>query len=56
MSNGVILPYTLYTVIGTSLDGERRVLLTLIKEGKENLEGWKEVLKNLLSRGVRRVL
>jgi hypothetical protein len=36
-------------VIGTSLDGERRVLLTLIKEGKENLEGWKEVLKNLLS-------
>ena len=56
MSNGVIVPYTLYTVIGTSLEGERRILLSLIKEGKETLEGWKEVLKNLLSRGVRRAL
>jgi transposase-like protein len=42
MNNGTIVPYTLYTVIGTSLDGERRVLLSLIKEGKETLEGWKE--------------
>ena len=56
MNNGVIVPYTLYTVIGTSLEGERKVLLSLIREGKETLEGWKEVLKNLLSRGVRRVL
>ena len=56
MSNGVIVPYTLYTVIGTSLEGERRILLSLIREGKETLEGWKEVLKNLLSRGVRRTL
>ena len=54
--DGVINPHTIYTVVGTTLEGERKVLVSMIKEGNENLQGWKEVLKNLLSRGVRRVL
>ncbi len=56
MTDGVIVPHTVYTVIGTSLEGERKILLSLVKEGNESLQGWKEVLKSLLSRGVRRVL
>ncbi len=56
MVDGIIVPYTVYTVIGTSLEGERRVFLSLIREGGENLQGWKDALKNLLSRGIRRVL
>jgi transposase-like protein len=56
MVDGVITPYTVYIIVGTSLDGERKVLVSMIKEGNENLQGWKDVLKNLLSRGIRRVL
>lgn len=56
MVDGTITPYTVYTVVGTSLDGERKVLVSMVREGNENLQGWKDVLKALLSRGVRRVL
>lgn len=56
MVDGVIIHHTVYTIVGTSLDGERKILVSMVKEGNESLSGWKEVLKNLLSRGVRRVL
>ena len=56
MVDGMIRPHVIYTVIGTTLEGERKILLTFIKEGNERLDTWKKTLNNLLSRGLRRVL
>ncbi len=56
MIDGLIKPYVIYTVVGTSLEWERKILLSLIKEGNENIDMWKKVLGNLISRGLRRVL
>lgn len=46
----------IYVVIGISLEGKKRVLTCEAHTGKESLEGWKKVLKNLITRGLRRVL
>jgi len=37
-------------------DGRKQVLTCLPRPGRENLEDWKAVLRNLLERGLRRVL
>jgi putative transposase len=46
----------IYVVIGISLDGKKRVLASEAHTGSESLEGWKKVLKSLITRGLRRVL
>jgi transposase-like protein len=46
-------PYTIYTVIGIGRDGKKRVLASQPIAGRESLEGWKKVLKDLLERGLR---
>lgn len=51
-----IIPYTIYTVAGISLDGKKQILITEPRKGEEKLEDWKEILKKLLNRGIRRVL
>jgi len=56
ITDGTLVPYTVYTVVGTGLEGERKVISCTVVEGNETLSGWKGVLKKLLSRGVRRVL
>ena len=38
------------------MDGSKRILLCRCVPERENLEGWRGVFKNLLERGVRRVL
>jgi hypothetical protein len=37
-------------------DGRKQVLTCLPRAGRENLEDWKAVLRNLLERGLRRLL
>src|ERR1700758_1393697 len=49
-------PACIYLVIGLGRDGKKRVLTCLPKSGRENLEDWKFVLRNLIERGLRRVL
>ena len=49
-------PYTIYTVIGIGRDGVKRVLTSMPVAGRESLEAWKKILKNLLERGLRRLL
>jgi len=49
-------PACIYLVIGLGRDGKKRVLTCLPKSGRENLEDWKVVLRNLIERGLRRVL
>ena len=39
-----------------ALDGKKRVLASLFRFGRENLEEWKNVLRSLIERGRRRVL
>ena len=51
-----VTKYTIFSVIGITLEGKKNFLLCEIFEGKENLEKWKTVLKKLLTRGIRRVL
>lgn len=38
------------------MQGQKRVLACLVEEGRESCEGWKKVLRNLIERGLRRVL
>ena len=45
-----------HTVVGVDMQGRKRILGCQVKEGAENLEHWKEVERNLLDRGLRRVL
>ncbi|MFN0064394.1 MAG: transposase [Myxococcaceae bacterium] len=47
---------SLYTVVGVLMDGSKRNLLCRSVADRENLDGWRGVFKNLLERGVRRVL
>jgi putative transposase len=49
-------PSTIYLVIGLGRDGKKRVLSCVCKVGRENLEDWKAVLRNIIERGLRRVL
>jgi transposase-like protein len=47
---------SLYTVVGILPDGSKRVLLCKCINENENLDGWRTVFKNILERGLRRVL
>ena len=49
-------PGGIYLVIGLGRDGKKRVLACLFRFGRENLEEWKNILRSLLERGLRRVL
>jgi len=49
-------PACIYTAIGITLQGKKRVLTCMPRLSKENLEDWKWVLRNLIERGLRRVL
>lgn len=49
-------PACIYVVIGLRRDGKKQVLTCLPRAGRENLEDWKFVLRNLIERGLRRVL
>jgi putative transposase len=46
----------IYVVVGLRRDGKKQVLTCCSRPGRENLEDWKFVLRNLLERGLRRVL
>jgi putative transposase len=46
----------IYVIVGLRRDGKKQVLTCLPRAGRENLEDWKFVLRNLLERGLRRVL
>ena len=49
-------PACIYVVVGLCRDGRKQILTCLPHAGRENLEDWKAVLRNLLERGLRRVL
>jgi putative transposase len=49
-------PACIYVVVGLRRDGKKQVLTCLPRVGRENLEDWKFVLRNLIERGLRRVL
>lgn len=49
-------PACIYLVIGLHRDGKKKVLGCFTKHGRENLEGWKTVLRSLIERGMRRVM
>jgi putative transposase len=49
-------PSTIYLAIGLSRDGKKRILTSVVRWGRENLEDWKTVLRGLIERGLRRVL
>jgi putative transposase len=49
-------PCAIYVVVGLGRDGKKRVLASIVRFGRENLEDWKLVLRGLLERGLRRVL
>jgi putative transposase len=49
-------PCAIYMVVGLGQDGKKRVLASIVRFGRENLEDWKLVLRGLLERGLRRVL
>ena len=49
-------PACIYVVVGLRRDGKKQVLPCLPRAGRENLEDWKFVLRNLIERGLRRLL
>jgi len=49
-------PCAIYMVVGLGRDGKKRLLASIVRFGRENLEDWKLVLRGLLERGLRRVL
>lgn len=49
-------PATIYVAIGLGRDGKKRVLACLPQPGRENLEGWKILIRGLCERGLRRVM
>jgi transposase-like protein len=49
-------PATIYVAIGIGRDGKKRVLACLPHAGRENLEGWKVLIRALCERGLRRVM
>ena len=46
----------IYTCVGIDLEGRKRVLACHVREGPESFGQWKETLRSLLDRGLRRVL
>ena len=51
-----IVPHSVYTAVGISLEGHKRVLAVCVSEERESATGWRKFLKSLLERGLRRVL
>jgi putative transposase len=49
-------PACIYVVVALRRDGKKQVLTCLPRPGRENLEDWKFVLRNLIERGRRRLL
>ena len=49
-------PACIYLAVGLLRDGKKRVLSCTTKFGRESLEDWKVVLRNLVERGLRRVM
>jgi putative transposase len=49
-------PGCIYLAVGLGRDGKKRVLVSLFRFGRENLEEWKTLLRGLIERGLRRVL
>src|SRR5690348_17109307 len=49
-------PACIYVVVGLRRDGKKQVLTCLPRAARENLEDWKFVLRNLIERGLRRLL
>ena len=54
--HGTIKKIVLFTAVGIDLQGYKHILGYWIYEGSENTKFWTEVLKNLMARGVSRVL
>lgn len=48
-------PGAIYLVVGLGRDRKKRILASLFLLGRENLEEWKNVLRGLIERGLRRV-
>lgn len=46
----------IYLAVGLGLDGRKHVLSCIAKPGRENLEGWKAILRGLIERGLRRLM
>ena len=46
----------IHTTVGIDMQGRKRILGRQVREGSENLERWEEVERNVLDRGLRRVL
>lgn len=53
---GTIKKIVLFTAVGIDLQGYKHILGYWVYEGSENTRFWTEVLKNLMARGVSRVL
>ena len=49
-------PTCIYLAVGLGRDGKKRVLASLSRPGRENLEEWKNLLRGLIERGLRRLL
>jgi putative transposase len=49
-------PACIYLVVGLDLDGKKHVLCCIAKPGRENLEGWKTILRGVIERGLRRLM
>ncbi len=46
----------IYVAVGLDRNGKKRVLSCVAKQGRENLEDWKVVIRGLIERGLRRVM
>jgi transposase-like protein len=46
----------IYVVVGLGCDGRKQVLACIARPGRENLEDWKQILRGLIERGLRRVM
>ena len=49
-------PACIYVAVGLGSDGRKRVLSSISRPNRENLEDWKAVLRGLIERGLRRVM
>lgn len=49
-------PSCIYLAVGLGRDGKKRILASCLRPGRENLEEWKNLLRGLLERGLRRLM
>jgi len=56
LKSSYVANYTTYVAVGISLTGKKQVLACFLTEGRETLDGWRNFLKSLIERGLRRVL